>query len=133
MQNTVTYIGSNSCFSHTTPTLKSLHWLPIFYSINFKMYCVTRRAIFLSEPFYLSTLLTHRSITHSLHSTSSAFFYNLISIKNLISFVLFLMLHHFSEIIYLILFALCLLTCHLEEISKLIYLTKLFVFRLSSL
>ena len=49
-----------------------------------------------------------------------------ISIKNLTAFVLFLMLHHFSGIIYLILFALHSLTCHLEEISKLTYLIKHF-------
>ena len=34
------------------------------------MCCVTHRALFLSEPFYLSTLLTHRKNTHSLCSTS---------------------------------------------------------------
>ena len=49
------------------------------------------------------------------------------------AFVPFLMLHHFSGIIYLILFALHPLTCHLEKISKLIYSTKLFLLRLSSL
>ena len=36
------------------------------------MCCVTHRALFLSEPFYLSTLLTHRSNTHSFRSTSSS-------------------------------------------------------------
>ena len=34
------------------------------------MCCVTHRALFLGEPFYLSTLFTHRSNTHSLRSTS---------------------------------------------------------------
>ena len=33
------------------------------------MCCVTHRALFLGEPFYLITLLTHRSNTHSLRST----------------------------------------------------------------
>ena len=33
------------------------------------MCCVTHRALFLGEPFYLSILLTRRSNTHSLHST----------------------------------------------------------------
>ena len=69
--NTVARIVSNSSrSSHTTPTLKSLHWLPIFYRINFKICCETHRALFLGELFYLSTLLTHRSNTHSLRSTS---------------------------------------------------------------
>ena len=34
------------------------------------MCCLTHRALFLGEPFYISTLLTHRSNTHSLRSTS---------------------------------------------------------------
>ena len=38
IQNTVARIVSNSSrFFHLTPTLKSLHWLSIFYRINFKM------------------------------------------------------------------------------------------------
>ena len=49
------------------------------------------------------------------------------------AFIPFLMLHHFSRIIYLILYALHPLTCHLEEISKLIYSTKPFLLRLPSL
>ena len=49
------------------------------------------------------------------------------------AFVPFLVLHHFSGINYLILFALHSLTCHLEETSKLIYLTKPFLLRLFSL
>ena len=61
---------NSSRLSHITPTLESLHWLPIFYRINFKMCCVTHRALFLCELFYLSTLLTYRSNTHSLRSTS---------------------------------------------------------------
>ena len=57
-------------FSHVTPTLKSLHWLPIFYRINLKMCYITCCALFLAEPFYFSTLLTHRSNIHSLRFTS---------------------------------------------------------------
>ena len=60
VQNTVAGIASNSSrFSHIAPTIKFLHWLPIFYRINFKICCVTRSALFLGELFYLSTLLTH--------------------------------------------------------------------------
>ena len=71
VQNTVAQIITNSPhFSHITPILKSLHWLPIFYCNNFKICCITHCALFLGEPFYLSTLLTHRSNTHSLRTTS---------------------------------------------------------------
>ena len=71
VQNTVAQIVTNSFHSsHITPTFISLHWLPIFYHINFKICCITHRALSLGEPFYLSTLLTHRSNTHSLRTTS---------------------------------------------------------------
>ena len=91
VQNTVARIISNSsCFSHITPTFKSLHWLPIFYRISFKMCCVTHRALFSSEPFYLSTLRTHRPNTHSLLSTSFSPLLLSYSIKNITAFVLFL-------------------------------------------
>ena len=71
VQNAVARIVTNfSHFSHTTPTLKSLHRLSIFYRNNFKIYCITHHALFLDEPFYLSTLLTHRSNTQSLRTTS---------------------------------------------------------------
>ena len=60
VQNTVARIFTNSShFLHITSTLKSLDWYPIFYRINFKIYCITHRALFLGEPFYLSTLLSH--------------------------------------------------------------------------
>ena len=54
VQNTVVCIVSNSsCFSHITPTLKSFHWFPIFYRINFKMCPVTHRALFLRENHFI--------------------------------------------------------------------------------
>ena len=38
VQNTVARIVTNSShFSHITPTFKSVHWLPVFYHINFKI------------------------------------------------------------------------------------------------
>ena len=142
VQKTVAQIVINSFqLSHITPTVISLHWLPIFCRFNFKICCITHCALYLGESFYLNTLLTHRSNIHSLRTTSFSpllliillLLLLFISIKNLMAFVPFLMLHHFSGIIYLIPFALHPLTYHLEEISKLIYLTKPFLVRLSSL
>ena len=67
VQNIVACIIPNSFyFLHITPAFKSLHWLSIFYHINFKICCITHRALYLGEPFYLSALLTHRLNTHSL-------------------------------------------------------------------
>ena len=136
VQNTVARIFSNSSrFCNIISTLISSYWLPIFYCINFKICCVTHSALFMCEIFYLSTLLTHRSNTHSFDPfyLIQLSFITFLLIKNLTAFILFLMLHLFSGIIYLILFALRPLTCHLEEISKLIYLIKLFLLRLFSL
>ena len=71
VQNAVARIVTNSFnFSHITLTLKSLHWLPEFFRINFKIRCITHRALSLGEPFYLNSLLTHRLNTHSLRTTS---------------------------------------------------------------
>ena len=71
MQNTVAHIVTNSSnFLHIIPTLKSLHWLPIFYRINLKICCIAHHALSLGEPFYLGTLLTHWSHTHTLRTTS---------------------------------------------------------------
>ena len=77
-QNILFIANKNSClhrykfflfFPHNS-TLKFLHRLPIFYRINFKICCNVHRALSLSEPFYLNTLLTHQSNTHSHHTTA---------------------------------------------------------------
>ena len=56
--------------SHITPVLKSLHWLPIQYRINFKLCCITHRALSLEEPHYLNLLLINRLNSHFLCSSS---------------------------------------------------------------
>ena len=46
VQNSVARIVTcTSHLSHITPLLKSLHWLPVKYRINFKLCCITRRAL----------------------------------------------------------------------------------------
>ena len=53
VQNTVASIVKNSSnFSHITATLKSLHWLSIFYFINFKICYIAHRTLYLGEPFF---------------------------------------------------------------------------------
>ena len=48
VQNTFARIVTNSShFSHIPSTLKSLHWLPIFYRINFKICCIIHTVLFL--------------------------------------------------------------------------------------
>ena len=71
IQNSVArIITRTSRSSHITPVLKSLHWLPVQCRINFKLCCITHRALSLEEPHYLNSLLIHRSNSHSLHFSS---------------------------------------------------------------
>ena len=71
IQNSVARIVTRiSRSSHITPVLKSLHWLSVQYRINFKLCCITHRALSLKEPYYLNSLLIHRLNSHSLHSSS---------------------------------------------------------------
>ena len=71
VQNTAACIVTCSVrSSHITLILKSLHWLPVNYRINFKICCITHRAMSLDEPYYLSSLLSLPSNSHSVHSSS---------------------------------------------------------------
>ena len=56
--------------SHITPILKSLHWLPVNYSINSKICCINHCALSLHEPHYLSSLFSLQFNSHSLSSSS---------------------------------------------------------------
>ena len=70
VQNTTSRIVTCSVRSlHITVILKSLHWLPINNRINFKICCITHRALALHEPHYLSSLVSLRLNYHSLRSS----------------------------------------------------------------
>ena len=56
--------------SHITPILKSLHWLSVNYCINFKICCITHRAVSLHESHYLSSKFSLRLNSHFLLSSS---------------------------------------------------------------
>ena len=62
-------VTRTSRFTHITPILKSLHWFPILYRIHFKICCLAHRAVSLSEPYYLRSLLSNRLNSHSLYSS----------------------------------------------------------------
>ena len=71
IQNSVARIVTRTSRSpHITPVFKSLHWLPFQYLINFKLYCITHRALSLGGPHYLNSLLINRLNSHSLRSSS---------------------------------------------------------------
>ena len=134
IQNSVADIVTRtSRSSHITPVLKSLHWLPVQYRINFKLCCITHRALSLKEPHYLNSLLINRLNSHSLRSSSFNFLTLPFFKKNQMVFAHLLMLHHFFGTIYLTLFALYLHTYLIEKASKHISSIKHFPHRLSFL
>ncbi|KAK3549137.1 hypothetical protein QTP70_033346 [Hemibagrus guttatus] len=61
-----------SKFSHTTPLLRFLHWLPVAARIRFKTLMLTYKAKNGPAPSYLKALVTPRTAPRSLRSTSTA-------------------------------------------------------------
>ncbi|KAK3507518.1 hypothetical protein QTP70_028079, partial [Hemibagrus guttatus] len=59
-------------FSHTTPLLRSLHWLPVAARIRFKTLILAYKAKNGPAPSYLKALVTPRTAPRSLRSTSTA-------------------------------------------------------------
>ena len=117
VQNSAARIVTRSvCSSHITPVLKSLHWLPFNYRINFKICSITHRTLSLHEPHYPSSLSSFRSNSHSLRSSSfSPLLLPYFNKKHMI-FVHFHMLHLISEITYLLIFILQQYIRRLEKI-----------------
>ncbi len=58
-------------FSHITPVLVDLHWLPVDYLVQFKLLCLTYKALHGLVPAYLSDLLQQYSPLRSLRSTEN--------------------------------------------------------------
>jgi len=48
-------------FSHITPVIKSLHWLKVKESIEYKLLSLTYKVLTTSQPTYLSKLVTVQS------------------------------------------------------------------------
>ncbi|KAK3565467.1 hypothetical protein QTP86_009984 [Hemibagrus guttatus] len=59
-------------FSHTTPLLRSLHWLPVAACIRFKTLMLAYKAKNGPVPSYLKALVTPHTAPRSLRSTSTA-------------------------------------------------------------
>ena len=59
--------GTRKC-DHITPVLSSLHWLPVEHRINFKLMCLTYKALHGSAPTYLTDLLVKYCPVRSLRS-----------------------------------------------------------------
>ena len=65
-------VFKQSKFSHVTPLLRDLHWLPIHSRIMFKTLVLTYKAAHLSAPQYLHPLVTLQISTRSLRPSTSA-------------------------------------------------------------
>ena len=55
--------------AHITPILKSLHWLPVSFRINFKILVLTFRALHGQAPEYISVLIQPYSSVRTLRSS----------------------------------------------------------------
>lgn len=58
-------------WSHITPVLKSLHWLPVSYRIDFKILLLVFRALSGSAPEYISDMIQRRIPARELRSSDS--------------------------------------------------------------
>ena len=62
IQNIAARIVTNSGrYEHATPLLKSLHWLPVRYCIEFKVLMLAYRCLAGTAPLYLVKLLSVRN------------------------------------------------------------------------
>ena len=50
-------VTRSSKFSHITPQLKKLHWLPVRYSLQFKIGLITYKILNQGQPVYLRELI----------------------------------------------------------------------------
>ena len=55
-------------YDHITPTLISLHWLPIQYRIDYKILVLVYKSLHELAPSYLSDLIKSRTLTRSLRN-----------------------------------------------------------------
>ena len=73
VQNTAaTLVFRTRKFSSITPVLCDLHWLPVEQRITFKILLLTFEALNGLAPSYLSNLISHRSHTRTLRSSSES-------------------------------------------------------------
>ena len=75
VQNTAARLITNTRkYDHITPALYSLHWLPVFYRIHFKILIITFKAIYNISPSYICNLVSIKSCSdYSLRSNKSLF------------------------------------------------------------
>ena len=75
VQNTAARLITNTRkYDHITPALYSLHWLPVFYRIHFKILIIFFKAIYNISQSYICNLVSVKSCSdYSLRSNKSLF------------------------------------------------------------
>ena len=72
VQNTLArVVTQKSRFSHISPVLSDLHWLPIRHRISFKLATITFKVLQFHQPSYLAALIPRYTPLRSLRSSSS--------------------------------------------------------------
>ena len=72
VQNTLArVVTQKSRFSHISPVLSDLHWLPIRHRISFKLATITFKVLQFHQPSYLADLVPRYTPLRSLRSSSS--------------------------------------------------------------
>ena len=71
LQNTAARIVTLSRkYDHITPVLVSLHWLPVYYRVIFKILLLVYKGIHNLAPLYISELVRAKTYSRSLRSAS---------------------------------------------------------------
>ena len=65
-----TFLTRSSHWSHFTPALASLHWLPVKFRINYKILLITNKALHDLAPSYISHLLVPHYTPRPLSSSN---------------------------------------------------------------
>lgn len=65
-------ITKTTKYQHITPSLHSLHYLPVQQTIQFKICLIVHKALHLNQPTYLSSLLTPYTSTQSMDTLTLA-------------------------------------------------------------
>ena len=58
-------------FTRSVPLLRSLHWIPVKYSVHFKIFLLTYKALHEEQPVYLRSLIATSLPSHWLRSEES--------------------------------------------------------------
>ncbi len=56
--------------NHITPTLRSLHWLPVSFRIEFKILLLVFKCLHVTAPIYLSNLINKYTPVRSLRTSN---------------------------------------------------------------